>query len=112
MFNTEAFKRMKPTAYIINTARGPIIDEAALAEALDKKEIAGAALDVMEKEPTTSSPLFGRDNVLITPHSSFYSDESLVDLQTKAADEVVRVLTGQTPKNPVNPEALKVAHSN
>jgi D-3-phosphoglycerate dehydrogenase len=112
MFNADAFKRMKPTAYIINTARGPIIDEAALAEALDKKEIAGAALDVMEKEPTTSSPLFGRDNVIITPHSSFYSDESLVDLQTKAAEEVVRVLTGQAPKNPVNPEALKVTRSN
>jgi D-3-phosphoglycerate dehydrogenase len=107
MFNADAFKRMKPTSYIINTARGPIIDEAALAEALDKKEIAGAALDVMEKEPTTSSPLFGRDNVIITPHSSFYSDESLVDLQTKAAEEVVRVLTGQAPKNAVNPEALK-----
>jgi D-3-phosphoglycerate dehydrogenase len=111
LFNADVFKRMKPTAYVINTARGPIIDEAALAEALDKKEIAGAALDVMEKEPTTSSPLFGRDNVIITPHSSFYSEESLVDLQTKAAEEVVRVLTGQAPKNPVNPEALKVARS-
>lgn len=112
MFNMDVFRRMKPTAYIVNTARGPIIDEAALAEALDKKEIAGAALDVMEKEPTTNSPLFGRDNVLITPHSSFYSEESLVDLQTKAAEEVVRVLTGQAPRNPVNPEALKVTRSN
>jgi D-3-phosphoglycerate dehydrogenase len=112
LFNADVFKRMKPTSYVINTARGPIIDEAALAEALDKKEIAGAALDVMEKEPTTSSPLFGRDNVIVTPHSSFYSEESLVDLQTKAAEEVVRVLTGQAPKNPVNPEALKVARSN
>lgn len=112
MFNADVFKRMKPTAYVINTARGPIIDEAALAEALDKKEIAGAALDVMEKEPTTSSPLFGRPNVIITPHSSFYSEESLVDLQTKAAEEVVRVLTGQAPRNPVNPEALKNARSN
>jgi D-3-phosphoglycerate dehydrogenase / 2-oxoglutarate reductase len=112
MFNMDVFRRMKPTAYIVNTARGPIIDEAALAEALDKKAIAGAALDVMEKEPTTSSPLFGRDNVLITPHSSFYSEESLVDLQTKAAEEVVRVLTGQAPRNPVNPEALKVTRSN
>jgi D-3-phosphoglycerate dehydrogenase / 2-oxoglutarate reductase len=112
LFNADVFKRMKPTSYVINTARGPIIDEAALAEALDKKEIAGAALDVMEKEPTTSSPLFGRDDVIVTPHSSFYSEESLVDLQTKAAEEVVRVLTGQAPRNPVNPEALKVARSN
>jgi D-3-phosphoglycerate dehydrogenase len=111
LFNADVFRRMKPTAYVINTARGPIIDEAALAEALDKKEIAGAALDVMEKEPTTRSPLFGRDNVIVTPHSSFYSEESLVDLQTKAAEEVVRVLSGQAPRNPVNPEALKTAHS-
>lgn len=112
LFNADIFRKMKPTAYLINTSRGPIIDEAALAEALDKKEIAGAALDVMEKEPTTRSPLFGRDNVIVTPHTSFYSEESLVDLQTKAAEEVVRVLSGQAPRNPVNPEALKAAARN
>src|SRR5579864_1125789 len=111
LFNADVFSRMKPGAYIGNTARGPIIDEAALAQALDKKQIAGAALDVMEKEPPGSSPLFGRDNIIVTPHTSFYSEESLVDLQTKAAEEVVRVLTGQAPKNPVNPEALKTAAS-
>lgn len=110
LFNADIFRKMKPTAYLLNTSRGPIIDEAALADALDKKEIAGAAIDVMEKEPTTRSPLFGRDNVIVTPHTSFYSEESLVDLQTKAAEEVVRVLSGQAPRNPVNPEALKVAH--
>jgi D-3-phosphoglycerate dehydrogenase len=107
LFNADVFSRMKPGAYIVNTARGPIIDEAALAQALDQKKIAGAALDVMEKEPPGSSPLFGRDNIIVTPHTSFYSEESLVDLQTKAAEEVVRVLTGQAPKNPVNPEALQ-----
>jgi D-3-phosphoglycerate dehydrogenase len=111
LFNAEVFRRMKPTAYLINTARGPIIDEAALAGALDQGHLAGAALDVMEQEPPTGSPLFGRDNVIITPHTSFYSEESLVDLQTKAADEVVRVLTGQAPRNPVNPEALKAAQA-
>ena len=78
---------------------------------MDKKQIAGAALDVMEKEPPGSSPLFGRDNIIVTPHTSFYSEESLVDLQTKAAEEVVRVLTGQAPKNPVNPEALQAKQS-
>jgi D-3-phosphoglycerate dehydrogenase len=98
---------MKPHAYLINTARGPIVDEAALARALDAGQLAGAALDVMPKEPPTGSPLFGRPNVIITPHTSFYSEESLVDLQTKAAEEVVRVLKGEAPKNPVNPEALK-----
>ena len=111
LFNADVFSRMKPGAHIINTARGPIIDEAALAQALDQKKIAGAALDVMEKEPPGSSPLFGRDNIIVTPHTSFYSEESLVDLQTKAAEEVVRVLTGQAPKNPVNPEALQAKQS-
>jgi len=102
LFNADLLRRMKPTAYLINTARGPIVDEAALADALDRRELAGAALDVMEKEPPTGSPLLGRDNVIITPHTSFYSEESLVDLQTKAAEEVFRVLTGQAPRNPVN----------
>jgi D-3-phosphoglycerate dehydrogenase len=112
LFNADVFRRMKPTAYLINTARGPIVDEAALAAALDQGHLAGAALDVMEQEPPpASSPLFGSDNVIVTPHTSYYSEESLVDLQTKAAEEVVRVLTGQTPRNPVNPEALKSAQA-
>ena len=101
------FAQMKPTAYLINTARGPIVDEGALAHALDAGQLAGAALDVLSQEPPTRSPLFGRDNVILTPHMSFYSVESLVELQTKAAEEVVRVLTGQTPRYPVNPEALQ-----
>ena len=109
LFNADVFSKMKPNAYLINTARGPIIDEAALAQALDMKQIAGAALDVMEKEPPVESALFGRDNVILTPHTSFYSEESLIDLQTRAAEEVVRVLTGQTPKNFVNPEVFKSA---
>ena len=112
LFSTEAFQKMKRSAYLVNTARGPVIDEAALAQALDQKLIAGAALDVMEKEPPGTSPLFGRDNIIVTPHTSFYSEESLVDLQTKAAEEVVRVLSGQAPRNPVNPEVLKTAASN
>ena len=107
LFNAEAFRQMKPHAYSINTARGPIVDEAALAAALDAGQLAGAALDVMAKEPPQNSPLLGRPNVIVTPHTSFYSEESLVDLQTKAAEEVVRVLQGQAPRNPVNPEALK-----
>lgn len=108
LFNAQAFGQMKPTAYLINTARGPIVDEAALAKALDQQQIAGAALDVMSQEPPGRSPLFGRDNVVITPHTSFYSEESLVDLQTRAAEEVVAVLGGQPPRNPVNPEVVHV----
>jgi len=107
LFNANVFCQMKPTAYLINTARGPIVDETALAHALDAGQLAGAALDVLSQEPPVASPLFGRDNVILTPHMSFYSVESLVELQTKAAEEVVRVLTGQAPRNPVNPEALK-----
>jgi D-3-phosphoglycerate dehydrogenase / 2-oxoglutarate reductase len=63
----------------------------------------------MEQEPPINSPLFGRENVILTPHTSFYSEESLVDLQTKAAEEVLRVLTGQRARNPVNPEAVQSA---
>jgi len=111
LFNTDVFRRMKPTAYLINTARGPIIDEAALAGALDQKQIGGAALDVMEQEPPVGSPLLGRDNVVITPHTGYYSEESLVDLQHKAAEEVVRVLSGEAPRHPVNPEVLKAAQA-
>ena len=107
LFNAEAFRQMKPTAYLVNTARGPIIDEAALAKALDAGQLAGAALDVLTEEPPTSSPLVGRDNVIITPHTSFYSEESLIELQTKAAEEVVAVLSGRAPQNPVNPEVLR-----
>lgn len=107
LFNADAFGLMKPTAYLINTARGPIVDDTALAEALDAGRLAGAALDVMPQEPPVGSPLLGRPNVIITPHTSFYSEESLVELQRKAAEEVVAVLTGRPPKNPVNPEALQ-----
>jgi D-3-phosphoglycerate dehydrogenase len=106
LFGAAAFARMKPTAFLINTARGPIVDEAALADALDAGRLAGAALDVMAQEPPPPSRLFGRDNVIITPHTSFYSEESLVELQTKAAEEVAAVLSGRAPRHAVNPEVL------
>ncbi len=107
LFNADVFRRMKPTAYLVNSARGPIVDEQALAEALDQKQLAGAALDVVEKEPPAGSPLLGRENVILTPHTAFYSEESLLELQTRAAEEVVRVLSGEAPRHPVNPEVLK-----
>ena len=108
LFNAAAFHRMKPTAYLINTARGPLVDERALADALDAGQLAGAALDVLPQEPPQADlRLLGRDNVILTPHTGFYSEESLVDLQVKASEEVVRALTGQMPRNPVNPEALQ-----
>ena len=102
LMNAKTFAMMKPGSYIVNTGRGPLIDEAALAAALDKNQLAGAALDVVEKEPPTDSPILGRDNVILTPHTAFYSEEALLELQVKAAQEVVRVLSGEAAKNPVN----------
>ena len=107
LFNADVFRAMKPGAYLVNTARGPIVDDVALAQALDEGSLAGAALDVMPQEPPNNSPLLGRENVIITPHTSFYSEESLLELQRKAAEEVVAVLSGRPPRNPVNPEALQ-----
>ena len=112
LFSDEVFRQMKPGSVIVNTSRGPVVDEAALARALDAKQLSGAALDVLEQEPPVNSPLFGRENVILTPHTSFYSVESLEELQTKAAEEVVRVLSGQPPRNPVNPEVLATPRAN
>jgi D-3-phosphoglycerate dehydrogenase len=109
LFNADAFGKMKKGSYVVNTARGPIIDEAALAAAIDSGQIDGAALDVMTNEPPTGSPHIGKRNVIITPHTSFYSEESLVELQTKASQEVANVLTGKTPRNPVNQVAAQRA---
>jgi D-3-phosphoglycerate dehydrogenase / 2-oxoglutarate reductase len=110
LFDAGVLGRMKPTAYLVNTARGPLVDEAALVDALNAGRIAGAALDVVEQEPPTpGSPLLACRNLILTPHTGFYSDESLVELQTKATEEVVRVLGGQRPRNPVNPEVLTQA---
>jgi D-3-phosphoglycerate dehydrogenase len=98
-----ALRTMKPTAYLINTARGPLVDEEVLARALKEGWIAGAALDVLATEPPTQShPLLGLDNVILTPHVAFYSEASLQELQRKAAEEVASVLSGQSPRYPVN----------
>jgi D-3-phosphoglycerate dehydrogenase / 2-oxoglutarate reductase len=102
LFNAAAFERMKKGAFIINTARGPLIDEAALIQALDRGHLGGAALDVLATEPPGKySPLLNRSNVILTPHTGFYSVESLEELQTKCANDVVRVLSGNKPVYPV-----------
>lgn len=104
-FSYAEFKQMKPNCYIINTARGEIIDEDALRDALDKKLIAGAALDVLATEfPKADYPLYAYDNVIVTPHSAYYSEECVKDLQISAATEVVRVLQGKAPISLVNKE--------
>lgn len=103
MINDEAFLRMKPTAFLINCSRGPIIDTEALVRALDAKKIAGCALDTTDPEPLPSShPLRGRENVIITPHVAWYSEQALVGLQAGAPGEVKRVLSGEWPVNVVN----------
>lgn len=108
MFNADAFRQMKPNALLVNTARGPLVDVEALADALDAKLIAGAALDVLPQEPPPAGlRLLGRDNVILTPHTGFYSEEALVDLQTKAAQQVALVLSGKEPRYPVNLKALQ-----
>jgi len=105
MISTKELKLMKPSAYIINTARGPIIDEEALIEALKNKQLAGAGLDVTEKEPIEqNNPLLKMENVIITPHIAWYSEEAQVELQTKAAQGVVDVLKGKKPAYLVNKE--------
>jgi len=98
MFSYERFKQMKRGAIFINTARGPLVDEDGLYRVLQEGWLAGAALDVMEKEPPDPDhPLLSLPNVIITPHMAWYSEESAVDLQRMAAEEVARVLRGEEP---------------
>ncbi len=103
MVNADAFAKMKKGAYIVNTARGPLIDEPALIAALDSGQVGGAALDVVAVEPLAKdSPLLGRDNVIITPHTGFYSIEALDELQSKCASDVARVLSGEKAVYPIS----------
>jgi D-3-phosphoglycerate dehydrogenase / 2-oxoglutarate reductase len=102
LFNANLFATMKKGALLINTARGPLIDEQALVAALDSGRLAGAALDVIAVEPPPKDwPLLSRENVILTPHTGFYSVESLAELQTKCAADVARVLMGEPPVYPV-----------
>ena len=93
---------MKPTAVLVNASRGGLIDEAALAAALAEGRLFGAGLDVFEREPPVGSPLLDRPEVVLSDHTGWYSEESVADLQRRAAEEVVRVLRGETPRNWVN----------
>jgi len=106
-FGENELKKMKKTAYLINTARGAVVDEKALYKALKNSWIAGAALDVMEKEPPDwKSSLLKLDNLIITPHISFYSEESYIELKTKTAKTVLSVLKGELIRAIVNPQVI------
>ena len=98
---------MKKTAYLINTARGSVIDEAALVNALKNKQIAGAGLDVYEEEPKLKPGLAELDNVVLAPHLGSATVESRTKMAVMAAENIVAVLNKQKPKNCVNPEALR-----
>lgn len=100
-------RRMKPTAYLVNTSRGALVDEEALHRALTEGWIAGAALDVLRQEPAPPDhPLLGLNNAIVTPHAAFYSETAIAELQTKAARNVASVLSGEVPATVVNPSVL------
>jgi D-3-phosphoglycerate dehydrogenase / 2-oxoglutarate reductase len=103
LVNADLLAQMKPTAYLINAARGPLIDEEALLAAVRNGAIAGAALDVLITEPPPPDhPLLHEERILITPHVAWYSEEAKIDLRTRCAEEVVRVLSGERPRTPAN----------
>lgn len=108
LFNAKTFAQMKPTAFLINTARGPVVDEAALVQALENKKIAGAALDVYENEPEIHAGL-KRPNVVLAPHMASASLETRTRMACMAAENVVALFKGQRPPNILNPEVLKAS---
>jgi D-3-phosphoglycerate dehydrogenase len=107
MMGASEFSAMKSHGVIINTCRGKVIDERALLDALRSKKIAGAGLDVLETEPPEAhNPLLQMENVVVTPHVAWYSEDSMERLKTQGMDEVIRVLNGKRPWYVVNPEVL------
>lgn len=107
LIGEEALAMMKPTAFLINTARGPLVDEAALAKALKEKRIAGAGIDVFDPEPPNAdNPLFGAPNVVLSPHSAGLTVECVIRMATHAAQAIIDVLEGRKPEGVINPEVL------
>ena len=112
LFNAAAFDGMKPTAYLINMARGPVVDQPALVDALKSGKILGAALDVLEKEPPDADdPLLTLDNVVFTPHTSSWSAESGLQLRRGVVRNVVDALQGRQPRSVVNKKELNLVGS-
>ena len=105
LINEAFFRRMKPSACLVNTSRGPIVDERALVRALQAGELAGAALDVFEEEPLAAdSPLRRMDNVILTPHAAYFSSPAVAQVPRRCGEEIARVLLKERPVNVVNPE--------
>jgi D-3-phosphoglycerate dehydrogenase len=108
LINAAALSKMKPDALLINTARGGVVDTDALLEALRHKTIRAAGLDVFETEPLPKEhPLTALDNVILTPHAGYYSEESLYELKTRPVENAAEVLAGRVPRNLLNPQALQ-----
>src|ERR1700732_2368477 len=108
LFNAKTFSQMKPTSFLINTSRGPVVNEEDLVQALESKKMAGAALDVYEKEPLIN-PGLKRPNVVLAPHISSASLETRTKMACMAAENVVTLFKGQRPPNILNPEVLKAS---
>jgi glyoxylate reductase len=106
MFNTEKFSKMRRSAFLINTARGPVVNEEDLVQALEKVVIAGAGLDVFEREPSIH-PGLKRANVVLAPHLGSASVETRTKMACMAAKNVVEFFRGRRPPNAVNPEVLQ-----
>jgi D-3-phosphoglycerate dehydrogenase len=107
IINRPALALMKPTAYLINTSRGGLVDHAALAEALDAGRLGGAALDVQDPEPPDlAQPPYNHPRVIVTPHVAFYSSQATAELRTRVARQAATFLRGERPENIVNPMVL------
>jgi D-3-phosphoglycerate dehydrogenase / 2-oxoglutarate reductase len=105
------FARTKPTACLVNTSRGPVVDEVALVRALQAGQLAGAALDVFEEEPLgADSPLRRMDNVILTPHAAYFSSPAVAQVPRRCGEEIARVLRGERPLHVVNPEVYAPGH--
>lgn len=106
LINGATLAKMKPGSYLINTSRGPVVDEAALVAALESKQIAGAALDIFENEPKAHPALVARKNVILTPHIASASVETRTKMAVIAAENVIALFDGRRPPNALNPEVL------
>jgi glyoxylate reductase len=106
LINAQSLRTMKKTAYLVNASRGPVVDEAALVQALTEGWIAGAGLDVFEEEPKVHPGLMGLSNVVLAPHIASASSDTRIKMAALAVDNCLAVLEGQTPPTPVNPEVL------